>query len=260
MKQRWAEELTAKSQKLTTGDASGKENEGKANSDVEPSGASKSTMKKEQPKWKMSNAEERRRKEPKLLKQGVESEKASSKHKKEALGSSSEESKPLREHWQVQKDALTKKFGEEGWNPRKKLSPDAIEGIRAMHAQYPEQFTTPVLAKQFEVSPEVIRRILKSKWRPSPEEQDKRMQRWDRRGERIWTKLAEMGQRPPKKWREMGVGRAKPGEAPKWSREFRRKRQHPENIYTTQKKEIIATRAGNTQASAPGESFADRIL
>lgn len=168
-----------------------------------------------------------------------------------------------KEQWQIQKVALEKKFSDEGWNPRKRLSPDAIEGIRAMHAQYPDQFTTPVLAKQFEVSPEVIRRILKSKWRPTPEEAEERRQRWDRRGERIWSNQAEMGQRPPKKWREMGVGRAKPGEAPKWSREYKKSR-HPENIYTTPKKEdIIATRPDaerGTTPNVPSEGFADRIL
>lgn len=166
-----------------------------------------------------------------------------------------------REPWQIQKEALEKKFGEEGWNPRKRLSPDTIEGIRAMHRQYPDHFTTPVLAHQFGVSPEVIRRILKSKWTPSPEEMEKRRERWDRRGEKIWTKLAEVGVRPPKKWREMGVGRAKPGEPPKWKRNQYWKAKHPENIYAKAKdpQNIIASRpdsAGNGRR----ESFADRIL
>jgi len=166
-----------------------------------------------------------------------------------------------REPWQIQKEALEKKFGEDGWNPRKRLSPDTIEGIRAMHKQYPADFTTSVLAHQFRVSPEVIRRILKSKWTPSPEEMEKRRERWDRRGERIWTKLAEVGVRPPKKWRELGVGRAKPGEPPKWKRNQYWKAKHPENIYTKAKdlQNIIATRpdgAGNVRR----ESFADRIL
>ncbi|PYH78009.1 hypothetical protein BO82DRAFT_249753, partial [Aspergillus uvarum CBS 121591] len=64
---------------------------------------------------------------------------------------------------------LKEKF-KEGWNPPKKLSPDAIEGIRHLHQVAPEQFTTPVLAEQFKVSPEAIRRILKSKWRASDKE------------------------------------------------------------------------------------------
>lgn len=111
-----------------------------------------------------------------------------------------------REVWQIQKSALAAKFGPQGWAPRKRLSPDALDGIRALHAQYPEKYTTPVLADQFKVSPEAIRRILKSKWRPSEEEEVDRRQRWDKRGEIIWSQMVEIGIKPPKKWREMGVG------------------------------------------------------
>jgi len=111
-----------------------------------------------------------------------------------------------REQWMINKAGLKAKFGDEAWNPRKKLSPDALEGIRTLHAQHPEQFTTPVLADHFKVSPEVIRRILKSKWRASAEEEESRRERWDKRGERIWSALVESGVHAPKKWREMGIG------------------------------------------------------
>lgn len=103
---------------------------------------------------------------------------------------------------------MKRKLNGEVWNPRKKLSPDTMEGIRHLHQTQPEKFTTPVLAEHFKVSSEAIRRILKSKWRPSDEEHDERMRRWDKRGERIWSNLVEMGIKPPKKWRQMGVGRA----------------------------------------------------
>lgn len=118
--------------------------------------------------------------------------------------------------WQIQKEALKEKLGGEAWNPRKKLSPDTMEGIRHLHATQPDKFTTPILAEYFKVSPEAIRRILKSKWRPSDEEQEARMERWNKRGERIWSNMVEMGIKPPKKWREMGVGRAHNGEKPIW--------------------------------------------
>lgn len=111
-----------------------------------------------------------------------------------------------RESWQIQKRALRDKFGDQAWNPRKKVSPDAIEGIRALHVQYPEQFTTPVLADHFKVSPEAIRRILKSKWRPNADEEEERRLRWDKRGEKIWSNLVETGVHPPKRWRTMGIG------------------------------------------------------
>ena len=114
------------------------------------------------------------------------------------------------EPWQVQKAALQKKFKEDKWQPRKRLSPDAIDGIRALHAQYPDKYTTPVLAAQFEVSPEAIRRILKSKWRPTEDEAASRSDRWHKRGEKIWTQMVELGVKPPKKWREMGIGKGRP--------------------------------------------------
>ncbi|EXJ72980.1 uncharacterized protein A1O5_04129 [Cladophialophora psammophila CBS 110553] len=101
------------------------------------------------------------------------------------------------EPWQVQKDTLAKKFGDEGWNPRKKLSPDAMDGIRALHEEDPERWSTPVLADHFKVSPEAIRRILKSKWRPKDEEEmQKRRERWAKRHDRIWDHQAELGLRP----------------------------------------------------------------
>ncbi|RYN30258.1 Required for respiratory growth protein 9 [Alternaria tenuissima] len=126
------------------------------------------------------------------------------------------ERKNERPAWAVQKEALKEKLGGEAWNPRKKLSPDTMEGIRHLHSTQPDKFTTPVLAEHFKVSPEAIRRILKSKWRPSDEEYEARMERWNKRGERIWSNLVEMGIKPPKKWREMGVGRTEDGEMPRW--------------------------------------------
>ncbi|KAF9893721.1 Required for respiratory growth protein 9 mitochondrial [Aspergillus nanangensis] len=106
--------------------------------------------------------------------------------------------KKKKEGWQIQKAALKDKF-EEGWNPPKKLSPDAMDGIRHLHSIAPDRFTTPVLAEQFQVSPEAIRRILKSKWRPSEEEVEDRRQRWEKRHDRIWGHLSELGLRPPTK-------------------------------------------------------------
>lgn len=112
------------------------------------------------------------------------------------------------EAWQVQKAALGRKFGEAKWQPRKKLSPDAVEGIKALHSQYPDTYTTPVLAEQFKVSPEVIRRILKSKWQPNDEEARRRSERWNKRGERIWTQMVELGVHPPRngaRWASEGA-------------------------------------------------------
>ncbi|WYZ36608.1 hypothetical protein EsH8_II_000114 [Colletotrichum jinshuiense] len=114
--------------------------------------------------------------------------------------------KPKREQWQIQKEALKQKFPE-GWKPRKRLSPDAIAGIKALHAQFPEEYTLKTLADKFEVSPEAIRRILKSKWQASPEEEENRQERWFRRGVNVWSRYAELGLKPPSKWRREGVTR-----------------------------------------------------
>ncbi|KAI0011673.1 hypothetical protein F4779DRAFT_571627 [Xylariaceae sp. FL0662B] len=119
---------------------------------------------------------------------------------------SDEEFRPQRESWQIQKAALGQKFPG-GWSPRKRLSPDALEGIRALHSQFPEEFTTEVLSQRFQVSPEAIRRILKSKWKPSSEEEIDRQERWFKRGKQIWSQMAELGKKPPRKWRREGVVR-----------------------------------------------------
>lgn len=92
------------------------------------------------------------------------------------------------------------------WLPTRRLSPDALDGVRALHTQYPETFTIPILADHFSVGTEAIRRILKSKWKANAEEQEDRRERWDRRGARLWTTFAEKGEHPPKRWREMGIG------------------------------------------------------
>lgn len=114
--------------------------------------------------------------------------------------------KKEKEPWMIQKEALKKKFPD-GWNPRKRLSPDAMLGIRMLHKQFPDEYTTPVLAEKFKVSPEAIRRILKSKWEPDPETEQERQERWFRRGKRVWTMWAAVGKKPPRKWRAEGIVR-----------------------------------------------------
>ncbi|KAI8965041.1 hypothetical protein F5Y11DRAFT_314466 [Daldinia sp. FL1419] len=131
-----------------------------------------------------------------------------------------------KETWQIQKEALQQKFPE-GWAPRKRLSPDALDGIRALHAQFPEEYTTEVLADKFMISPEAIRRILRAKWTPSPEEEVKRQERWFNRGKNIWSQMAALGKKPPRKWRREGIvrdpywnrPRGPRTQPPRWSRE-----------------------------------------
>lgn len=107
--------------------------------------------------------------------------------------------------WRIQKAALKEKFPD-GWAPPKRLSPEAVEGIKAMNAQYPDQFTTPVLAAHFKVSPEMIRRVLKSRWHIGAEQDEDRRQRWERRGESVWKKWVEEGKHAPLRMRQKGIG------------------------------------------------------
>ncbi|KAJ5907404.1 hypothetical protein N7495_000086 [Penicillium taxi] len=148
--------------------------DGKNRDSVKPDQTSRDPSKKKDHKdkgrWRDRKPEDKDKKEPK------------------------EKSKP--EPWQVQKGALDKKFPV-GWNPPKKLSPDALEGIRHLHATAPHHFTTAVLAEEFKISPESIRRILKSKWRPSANEQEDRRKRWEKRHDRIWAHMAQLGLRKP---------------------------------------------------------------
>lgn len=67
-------------------------------------------------------------------------------------------------------NAAIKKAFPEGWSPPRKLSREAMEGVRELNTMDPETFTTPVLAERFRISPEAVRRILKSKWEPTREQ------------------------------------------------------------------------------------------
>lgn len=125
------------------------------------------------------------------------------------------------EEWRIQKEALKEKFPE-GWRPRKRLSPDALDGIRALHAQFPAQYTTEVLARNFEVSPEAIRRILRSKWTPNPEEEIDRQERWFNRGKNIWSQMAALGKKPPRRWRREGIVRE-----PHWNQKTGPRTEYP---------------------------------
>ncbi|PHH61990.1 hypothetical protein CDD81_7681 [Ophiocordyceps australis] len=108
--------------------------------------------------------------------------------------------------WKKQKEALKVKFPE-GWRPLRRLSPDAMKGVRALHAQLPDVYTTEVLANRFMVSPEAIRRILKSKWEPTLKEEEDRRRRWYERGKQVWEVKAALGIKPPRKWRAEGIVR-----------------------------------------------------
>ena len=66
-----------------------------------------------------------------------------------------------------------KKRFPEGWAPPRKISRSAMDALRQLHQIDPEGMTTAVLAEKFKISPEAVRRILKSKWTPSQEKKEK---------------------------------------------------------------------------------------
>lgn len=142
----------------------------------------------------------------------------------ERRASKAKNSEPRRDErplWLKQKEALKQKFPE-GWRPPKRLSPDALEGIRVLNQQFPDLYTTEALAEKFEVSPEAIRRILRAKWEPSADEEEDRQRRWFNRGVSVWQRYAELGRQPPRRWREAGV------EASPWKGAIPRQRKHVE--------------------------------
>jgi len=78
--------------------------------------------------------------------------------------------------WRVQKEALRDKFPE-GWAPPKRLSREAMDLIRVLVKEQPDVYTTPVLAERFKVSPEAIRRIVRSRFSLPPGERERREER-----------------------------------------------------------------------------------
>lgn len=73
------------------------------------------------------------------------------------------------EEWRRHRLAIKEAFPQ-GWSPPRKLSREAMDGLRAMHIYDKRTFSTPVLAEKFKISPEAVRRILRSKWEPSREQ------------------------------------------------------------------------------------------
>ncbi|KIY71895.1 hypothetical protein CYLTODRAFT_418439, partial [Cylindrobasidium torrendii FP15055 ss-10] len=73
--------------------------------------------------------------------------------------------------------AVMKESFPEGWAPPRKISREAMDGLRQLHHHDPDMFTTPFLAQKFRISPEAVRRILKGKWEPSKERKTQMMQK-----------------------------------------------------------------------------------
>ena len=60
-----------------------------------------------------------------------------------------------------------------------------MDGLRSLHAFDKDTFSCAVLADKFKISPEAVRRILRSKWEPSREKRARLAER-ERRGREDW--------------------------------------------------------------------------
>ncbi|KAF8884913.1 hypothetical protein CPB84DRAFT_1964889 [Gymnopilus junonius] len=80
--------------------------------------------------------------------------------------------KPTPHEYKAHREAMRKTFPE-GWSPPRKLSREAMDALRQLNRIDPENFTTALLADKFKISPEAVRRILKSKWEPTAEKRTK---------------------------------------------------------------------------------------
>ncbi|KAJ2777828.1 Required for respiratory growth protein 9 mitochondrial [Coemansia interrupta] len=78
------------------------------------------------------------------------------------------------EGWQRRKIELKLKLGDSAWEPAKKIAVSSMEKIRLLNSEFPDVWTMKRLSDQFKVSQETIRRILKSKFRPTAAQIEKR--------------------------------------------------------------------------------------
>jgi Neugrin len=114
-------------------------------------------------------------------------------------------SNPTPSRWAQHRASMKTQFPK-GWAPPHKLSRAAMDGLRALHAHDADTFTTPVLADKFRISPEAVRRILRGKWQPTPEQSARLLERERRyRQDRIQSKRAmeRVGEKE-NKWRKTG--------------------------------------------------------
>lgn len=80
--------------------------------------------------------------------------------------------------WMKRTQAVKKKYG--NWNPTRKISYQQMQDIRDLKVKAPHLRTID-LANHFKMSPEAIRRILRSNWIPNDEELDRKIRTAEKR-------------------------------------------------------------------------------
>lgn len=87
--------------------------------------------------------------------------------------------------WMKRKQAVKKKYGD--WNPSKRVSYQQMQDIRELKVKAPHLRTID-LANHFKMSPEAIRRILRSNWIPKDEELDRKIKVAEKRKQEAKTR------------------------------------------------------------------------
>ena len=75
--------------------------------------------------------------------------------------------------WRKHRNRLKERFPE-GWAPPKRISREAMDLLRTLHQVDSVGNSVPVLADKFRISPEAVRRVLKSRFELGREEREKR--------------------------------------------------------------------------------------
>lgn len=93
--------------------------------------------------------------------------------------------------WKKRDLSHRKRYGE--WRPTKKLSRQQMLDIRNLKEQMPEMKTIQI-ADHFKISPEAVRRILRSKWVPSDDEESDLIRRAEKQKREAILKKKEVSQ------------------------------------------------------------------
>ncbi|KAG8895994.1 Required for respiratory growth protein 9 mitochondrial, partial [Tulasnella sp. 417] len=125
---------------------------------------------------------------------------------------------PIPEPYLAHRATMKRKFPE-GWNPPKKLSRQLMDDMRALKRLDPEKFTTDALASQFRVSPEAVRRILRSRWTPDAKRSEELQERDEaKRAQTLeyYKQLRERRKAAREKARNRSDSRMSSGSTPGW--------------------------------------------
>ncbi|KAK9763418.1 hypothetical protein K7432_009901, partial [Basidiobolus ranarum] len=71
--------------------------------------------------------------------------------------------------WARRKVSVGQSLQGDQWNPSKKVARSTMEKIRFLKNELPEEWTIDKISKEFKISFEAVRRILRSKFQPKPE-------------------------------------------------------------------------------------------